>query len=101
MTRVGLIKMDVQGAEGLVLAGAGELLKQPGLKIMMEFEPAKLESFGTDPLAVLTLLQGAGFSIKMIEVEQKRIRNADIDEVVEACRAEGYMNLLLDNTVDR
>jgi len=59
--------MDVQGAEGLVLEGAENILKNNNLKIMMEFWPAGLSNMGTDPQRLLTKLQQNGFKISIID----------------------------------
>jgi FkbM family methyltransferase len=66
-TRIDFIKMDVQGAEGLVLEGAENILKNNNLKIMMEFWPAGLSNMGTDPQRLLTKLQQNGFKISIID----------------------------------
>ncbi len=59
--------MDVQGAEGLVLDGAENILRNNNLKIMMEFWPAGLSNMGTDPQGLLIKLQQNGFKISIID----------------------------------
>jgi len=66
--KVDFIKIDTQGAEGLVLAGAKNILKRnKSIKIMMEFWPEGLKKLGTDPLQLLKQLEGYGFTIKLID----------------------------------
>ena len=66
-THIDFIKMDVQGAEGLVLDGAENILRNNNLKIMMEFWPAGLSNMGTDPQGLLIKLQQNGFKISIID----------------------------------
>ena len=51
--RVDVIKLDTQGAEGHMLAGAEETLSTPGLRVVMEFYPWGLRNMGSDPAAIL------------------------------------------------
>ena len=59
---VDLLKIDTEGAEGLVLSGAERTLSTPGLEILLEFWPEGIERFGGDPAALLTQLSDAGFT---------------------------------------
>lgn len=59
---VDVVKMDVEGAEGLVLKGMAELVERsPGLKFMMEFAPDMLARFACDATFVREFLQSRGF----------------------------------------
>jgi FkbM family methyltransferase len=58
---VDLLKIDVEGAEALVLEGAIETLSAPGIKILLEFWPAGIKAFGGFPERLLTELTGQGF----------------------------------------
>ena len=69
---IDFLKIDAQGAEGLIFEGACNCLKNEGLKIMMEFWPQGLRNMGTDPLSLLRLIKSSGFTIKIIE-EKKRV----------------------------
>jgi len=69
---IDFLKIDAQGAEGLIFEGARNCLKNDGLKIMMEFWPQGLRNMGTDPLSLLRLIKSSGFTIKIIE-EKKRV----------------------------
>jgi FkbM family methyltransferase len=60
--RIDLIKMDIQGAEGMALAGMKRILRDtPQLTILMEFWPIGLTQAGFVPEQVLTGLQSMGF----------------------------------------
>jgi len=95
--KVDLIKMDVQGAEGLVLKGATRLLREGGsLKIMMEFEPEKLAAMGTNPSGLLQELVGYGFRIHLIDADARSCRALSLAEIEDLSRLQGYANLLLE-----
>lgn len=64
--RIDLMKIDVEGAEELVIGGADRVLRNNRLKIFMEFMPDQLRNAGTDPLQLLYKLQNYGFAIKVI-----------------------------------
>ncbi|HWN19658.1 MAG TPA: FkbM family methyltransferase [Gemmatimonadales bacterium] len=59
-----VIKMDVQGAEMLVLTGADEMLSRRPLKIFLEFWPFGLQQLGTQPIELLEFLIGKGFTLQ-------------------------------------
>lgn len=59
---IGLVKMDVQGAEGGVFAGMGKLMdRNRSMKLAFEFWPAGMRLYGTDPEALLNELRSRGF----------------------------------------
>ncbi len=80
--RMDFIKMDVQGAEGLILDGAREILRQDGLKIMMEFWPVALKHLGTEPLELLNELQDIGFKIELIDRTPRCLQPAQVMEII-------------------
>ncbi len=65
-SKIDLIKMDVQGAEGQVIDGARNLLGEMKPAILMEFFPEALRNLGTDPGELLRRLEACGFKIKLI-----------------------------------
>lgn len=84
---IDLLRMDVQGAERLVLDGAGKLLEHPRLLIVMEFWPVGLRNLGTDPQQFLTWLEDCGFRIAIIDEGQQRLQPATSGQVLDYCRA--------------
>lgn len=79
------IKMDIEGAEILALNGMPNILSNPNLKLLVEYNPQALDNFGFDGTAFLLLL-ARHFTImdvntgKIIEdkesfVMQKKITN--------------------------
>ena len=59
---VDVVKMDVEGSEGLVLEGMKNLIERsPHLKIMMEFCPSMLAAFPRDAKFVIGFLEARRF----------------------------------------
>jgi FkbM family methyltransferase len=61
LTRVDVIKIDVEGAEYQVLSGAKRTLAEFRPKLMIELEPENLKHFGLTVANVLDLLRGLGY----------------------------------------
>jgi len=59
----GLIKIDVEGAEGLVFGGAIETVRKFKPVILSEFSPALLRKVGTNPLVLLANLRSSGYRV--------------------------------------
>jgi FkbM family methyltransferase len=59
--RVSLIKIDVQGAEMLVLEGASGILKTSGPALFVELHEVGLRKFGTSVAAILAHLSHYGY----------------------------------------
>lgn len=63
---VDVVKLDVEGAESLVLAGAADTLaKSEDLVLVMDIHP----EYGVDPLAIVEDLEGYGFEIRTVTDE--------------------------------
>ena len=93
--RVNLIKIDTQGAEGLVIDGAGGLLERDGPAVLMEFWPGGLRRMGTDPEALLVTLLGYGYSIRVVEEGMDALVVAP-NALVDLAERRRYVNLLLE-----
>jgi FkbM family methyltransferase len=63
LSRLDLIKIDVQGAEPLVLAGAPETLARFSPDLLMEVAPSDLQFMGTDSRALCTSVEALGYSL--------------------------------------
>ncbi len=75
---IDILKLDVQGAEGLVLRGMSETIaKSPKLKIFMEFWPYGLNRSGTNPKALLESLLKQGFSIQRVDQDRGKLHHVD------------------------
>lgn len=79
------VKIDTQGAEGLVVSGAQDLLKNNNVKILMEFWPKGLRNMGTDPLELLDKLQDYGFKIKLLNDKSKSLQNWNKKDIINYC----------------
>ncbi len=94
--RIDLVKMDIQGAEGMALRGMRRTIaSNPGLVILMEFWPEGLRKTEFPPETVLSGLEGLGFSLYRIDehtggVEEVRDRKT----LIGALTGSGYANLL-------
>jgi FkbM family methyltransferase len=75
INRVDLMKIDVEGAEALVLAGAEKLLSGGHAPvIMMEVNPPLLEMMGTTSENILVTLQRHGYEVSTL-AEHEGYRN--------------------------
>ncbi len=62
VSRVDVIKMDIEGAEIGALRGLRQTItRSPGLKLVMEYNPAALKAFGHEPAAALAEVCALGF----------------------------------------
>jgi FkbM family methyltransferase len=84
-SRVDFIKMDAEGAEGLVISGAQRILRENDLKILMEFWPSGLRKLGTDPLKMLNDLEGFGYKIKLLDDENCKMKEMENKDIIEYC----------------
>ncbi len=65
--RVAVIKLDTQGTEHHVLAGAQALLARDRPVILTEFWPRGLQDRGEDPVSVLAALGRLGYAVELPE----------------------------------
>lgn len=62
--RIDLLKMDIQGAEPLALAGMEDIFRdRPPRRMLIEFWPHGIIGMGNDPRAMIDLIRDAGFRI--------------------------------------
>jgi FkbM family methyltransferase len=94
--KIDVIKMDIQGAEGLALDGMKETLRNnKHIKMFTEFWPEGLRTTGHDPLIFLRTLQEYGFVIFEIkENEQMLVKQEDLAQLVARHTGRKYANLL-------
>jgi FkbM family methyltransferase len=69
--KVDVMKIDVEGAEGLVFEGGRKILHCVN-RIFMEFKQQALRNMGTDPAKLTKQLIHAGFKISRIDEKNRR-----------------------------
>jgi len=81
ISRVDLIKIDVEGAEGMVLAGARETIAKYGPVIFMEYTPDWLKRAGTDTERLFADFTALGYHIDLIETRERCCKRVDYAEL--------------------
>ncbi len=79
---IDFIKIDVEGAERLVVKGGEKLLKENDIMIIMEFIPFHIRNLGASPEKLLSLLMGFGFEFYLIEQKLGSIVKRKIEEIL-------------------
>lgn len=95
-SKVDVMQIDAQGAEGLIVNGTEKILQSNSLKILMEFMPKGLRNLGTDPLEMLSKLQEYGFKIKRIRDEKQVLEPIEIIEFCRNVKPHQQFSLLLE-----
>jgi FkbM family methyltransferase len=97
---VDLLKVDVQGAEGLVFEGAKKVLAYNRIRIFMEYWPSGLRRVGTDPVQLLRMLASeCHFRMSWIDEEDSRlVKFVDPEKVTARCGEAGHVNLVLERS---
>lgn len=99
---VSAIKIDVQGAEALVLAGMRDLLdRHRSVEILLEFWPAGLRRFGTDPIELVEAWRELGFEPLLLDDRGHRIPAEDRFFRVAAGWRNRHVDLLLSRDAAR
>src|SRR3546814_5725531 len=62
--RPALLKVDVEGAEGMVFAGAERTLKEHRPVVLAEFSRPLLPKNGSSPEAIITLFERCGYGVR-------------------------------------
>ena len=93
--RVDFIKIDTQGAEGLIIEGAAELIKRNNLKILMEFWPFGLKNLKCSPERLLETLKDFGFKIRVF-TDKENYAEDDIERIMQIAERKVHVNLFLD-----
>jgi FkbM family methyltransferase len=90
--RVGMIKIDVQGAEARVLQGGRDVLAQHRPAIFIELDPERLAKQGATPTVVLDLLADAGYAFSLLG--PTAAEPCSRGNVIEELAAHGYLDVL-------
>lgn len=74
---IDVLKLDTEGAEGLIIEGAKDLLSRKEVKIFIEVWPFGQRNLGTDPLAMFTLMSRLGYSSWLIDESKGGLRKLE------------------------
>ena len=91
--RPALVKIDVQGAEMLVLEGADSLLRIAGPALFIELDEHALNKFGTSVSAIMDHLSGYGYQPHWLSRSAPH-RKATPSEIHERAARVGYIDVL-------
>jgi FkbM family methyltransferase len=84
-SRIDLLKMDIEGAEGLALAGLEKSIRRHCIdRILLELHPAQLDDNGQSVASVLRPLQEAGYSGWVVAHSTCATRKASYSRRVDA-----------------
>lgn len=90
----GIIKIEAQGAEGLIMEWAAELIKRNNLKILMEFWPFGLKNLETNPKSLLETLKDFGFNIRALD-DKEDYEGGDVEKIVRIAESKVHACLFL------
>jgi FkbM family methyltransferase len=95
ISSVDLVKIDVEGAEELVLKGMQDALRQPTITLCIEFFPDALRDAGSDPIKFLDTLASYGFSLFLMNGQSHRLDPiTNFSSFVDSFPKKEYCNLL-------
>lgn len=99
LAHVDVLKMDIQGFEGLALRGAEQLLAHRPLKLFLEFYPEGLRHTGVEPAVFLNDLARRGFTLhELDEVGRRLIPIINIEAFVAKHVGSRYSNIYAERT---
>lgn len=82
--KIDVVKMDIEGAEGLALAGMRGLLARTRPRLLVtEFQPRSLARCGTEPAAYLAALRSAGYELYEVPREAERMELVEDSDLLE------------------
>ena len=71
--RIAFIKLDIEGSEPLVVAGARHLIGRDRPRILFEFPPKALRSMGRDPNAMLQSLHDFRYRMEIVGFDSRAV----------------------------
>lgn len=90
--RADVIKIDVQGAEAMVIRGLGQPSPLPSL--LMEYSPSMVVDAGDDPASLLEQLESAGWRLHSIDENTGDLLAGDAASIHRRCPHRSYVNVL-------
>jgi len=96
--RVGFIKIDVQGSEAEVLAGASATLANHGPELLVEFWPHGIRARGAEPMMLIERILGLGYWMAVVDRNHpghvRPLADADALRRIDLSDPQAYANLL-------
>ncbi|MCK6450195.1 MAG: FkbM family methyltransferase [Alphaproteobacteria bacterium] len=96
--RVGFVKIDVQGAEAEVLAGAADTLARDGPNLLVEFWPHGIRARGGEPMELVERMLGLGYRMAVIDRGHpghvRPLEDIDALRRIDLSDPQAYANLL-------
>ncbi len=95
-TPLNLIKMDIQGSEGLALSGMKKvILRNDNIKIISEFWPEEMGKYGVKYTEFLSYFEDTGFKVSIIDEDNKKITQSNYSDIGEYFKTNTgkYLNL--------
>jgi FkbM family methyltransferase len=90
VAQVDLVKIDVEGAETLVVAGMGELVRTYRPTVVLEWSPSQMVAAGSKPEELADRLAAWGIPVYTIDFDG-RLRPLEVDQLAEL----PYQNIVL------
>ena len=92
---ISIIKIDVEGAEGLVIDGGKKTINKYRPVISMEYTPDRLYDYGTDPIDLLSFLKKNEYSFYLLGNKDKdKEEMLTIDSIFKYSKAQFTIDLL-------
>lgn len=96
VSRVDLLKIDVEGHERSVLQGACEVVQRnPGIRIIMEWSIEQMMAAGTTPDAMLDVITGLKLAACKLPASLHNLQIEDLAYSREELKGTPYANILL------
>jgi FkbM family methyltransferase len=96
LQRIDFVKIDVQGAEYLVLAGMRQVFRNnPDLVVVVEFSPGLVTSSGHSSEEFVTLVASLDRRIQIIDHRAKQCFDCDLDTLRRKAETARQLDLLL------
>lgn len=94
-SHVDIVKIDAEGAEPKIIRGMREtILRNPSIRIALEFAPSHLMRAGVNPTEFLSELQGLGFEITLIDDQTGELKEVSPGELISGFSANLHLRLL-------
>ena len=96
LSRLDVVKMDVEGAELSALQGMRDTLGRFRPRIVMELNPPMLATFGVTVDDIWTFLHGLQYDVQAFEPwkEQDPFAVGDLDELRRLCPSDGLIDIV-------